>query len=78
MGLATLVSLKVPLGKSRGLRKFPVAPESMRVVVSMVYFSPCSLMGRRMVLLLVGATSTCLEGEEDVKMTPLFKNPMLF
>ena len=78
MGLATLVSLKVPLGKSRGLRKFPVAPESMRAVVSMVCFSPCSLIGRRMVLLLVGATSTWLEGEEDVKTTPLFNNPVLF
>ena len=78
MGLATLVSLKVPLGKSHGSRKFPVAPESMRAVVPTVCFSPCSLMGRRIVLLLVGATSTCLEGEEDVETTPLFKNPVLF
>ena len=78
MGLATLVSLKVPLGRSHGSRKFPIAPELMRAVVSTVCFSPCSLIGRRMVLLLVGATSTCLEGKEGVETTPLFKNPMPF
>ena len=38
--------------------KFPVAPESMRVVMSTVYFSPCSMMGRGMVLLFHSATST--------------------
>ena len=38
--------------------KFPVAPESMRVVVSTFCFSPCSMMGRCMVLLFCGATST--------------------
>ena len=38
--------------------KFPVAPESMRAVVLMVCFSPCSMMGRCMVLLFRGATST--------------------
>ena len=38
--------------------KFPVAPESMRAVVLTVCFSPCSTIGRRMVLLFCGATST--------------------
>ena len=38
--------------------KFPVALESMRAVVSTVCFSPCSTMGRCMVLLFHGATST--------------------
>ena len=38
--------------------KFPVASESIRAVVSMVCFSPCSTIGRHMVLLFCGATST--------------------
>ena len=38
--------------------KFPVTPESMRAVVSMVCFSPCSMIGRHMILLFCGATST--------------------
>ena len=51
-------SLKIPLGRRRGSMKFPVAPESMRAVMLTVCFSPCSTMGRRMVLLFCGATST--------------------
>ena len=38
--------------------KFPVAPESMRAVVSTVCFSSCSTIGRCMVPLFCGATST--------------------
>ena len=51
-------SLKIPLDKRQGFMKFLVAPESMRAVVSMVCFGPCSTMGRCMVLLFHGATST--------------------
>ena len=58
--------------------KFPVAPESMSVVVSTVLFFPCSKMGKLMVLLLGDATSTQLiKWEEDIKATSLFKNPRL-
>ena len=58
--------------------KFPVSPESMSAVVLTVLFFPCSKMGKLIVLLLGDATSTPLiEWEEDVKMTSLFKNPML-
>ena len=57
--------------------KFPVAPESMSVVVSTVLFFPCSKMGKLMVLLLGDATSTQLiEWEEDVEATSLFKHPI--
>ena len=56
--------------------KFPVAPESMRVVVSMVLLFPCSKMGKLIDLLLGSATSTRLiKWEEDVEMISLFKNP---
>ena len=58
--------------------KFPVAPESISVVVSMVLFFPCSEMGKLMVLLLGDATSIqFVEWEEDVKATSLFKNTRL-
>ena len=50
-------SLKIPLDKRQGSMKFPMAPESMRAVVSTVCFSSCSMMGRCMVLLFHGATS---------------------
>ena len=56
--------------------KFPVVPESMRVVVLTVLFFPCSEMGKLMFLLLGGATSAqFIEWEEDVEATPLFKDP---
>ena len=58
--------------------KFPVAPESISVVVSMVLFFPCSEMGKLMVLLLGDATSIqFVEWEKDVKATSLFKNTRL-
>ena len=55
---------------------FPVAPESMSVVVSMVLLFPCSEMGKLIDLLFGSATSTRLiEWEEDIKATSLVKNP---
>ena len=48
--------------------KFPVAPESMRAVVSTVLLFPCSKMGKLIDLLLGSATSTQLiKWEEDVE-----------
>ena len=59
--------------------KFPVAPESMSVVVSTVLLFPCSKMGKLIDLLLGSATSTQLtKWEEDIKATSLFKNPSLW
>ena len=58
--------------------KFPVAPESMSVVVSTVLLFPCSEMGKLIDLLFGSATSTQLtEWEEDVEATSLVKNPLL-
>ena len=58
--------------------KFPVAPESMSVVVSTVLLFPCSEMGKLIDLLLESVTSTQLiEWEEDIEVTSLFKNPLL-
>ena len=72
------MSLKIPLGKRRGSMKFPVAPESMRAVVSTVCFSPYSTIGRCIVLLFHGAMSTLLMlREEDVEAASLLKNPVL-
>ena len=78
MGVEVRVSLKIPLGKRRGSIKFPVAPESMRAVVLTVCFCPCSTIGRHIVLLFHGATSTLsMLREEDVEAASLLKNPML-
>ena len=72
------MSLKIPLGKRQGSIKFPVAPESMRAVVSTVCFSPCSTIGKCIVLLFHGATNTLsMLREEDVEVASLLKNPML-
>ena len=58
--------------------KFPVAPESMSAVVSMVLLFPCSKIGKLIDLLLGSATSTqSIEWEEDVEATSLVKNPLL-
>ena len=58
--------------------KFPVAPESMSVVVLTVLLFPCSGMGKLIDLLLGSTTSTRLiEWEEDVEVTSQFKNPLL-
>ena len=54
--------------------KFPVTPESMSGVVSMILLFPCSEMGKLIDLLLGSATSTQLiEWEEDVEATSLVK-----
>ena len=72
------MSLKIPLGKRRGSIKFPMAPKLMRAVVSTVCFSPCSTIGRRIVLLFRGATSTLsMLREEDIEVASLLKNPVL-
>ena len=56
--------------------KFPVAPELMSAVVSMILFLPCSEMEKLMVLLLGEATSTqFMEWEEDIRVTSFIKNP---
>ena len=58
--------------------KFPVAPESMSMVVLTVLLFPCSKMGKLIDLLLGSATSIQLIGwEEDIEVTSLVKNPLL-
>ena len=78
MGLGKQMRVKFSRERRHMSMKFPVAPESMRVVVLMVLFFPCSKMGKLMILLLGDTTSTqFIEWEEDVKVTSLFKNPRL-
>ena len=56
--------------------KFPVAPELIKVVVSMVCFPMSSLTGKRRVLSLSEATSTWdRDWEGNVEVTSHFKNP---
>ena len=79
MGLTQGVNLKIPFGRRQGSMKFPVAPESMRAVVSTVCLIPCREIGRRRVLFSRDATSTWFDARgEDVVAASLFKNPMLF
>ena len=67
MGLRQGVNLKIPFGRRQGSMKFPVAPESMRVVVSTVCLIPCRESGRWRVLFSRDATSTWFNArEEDV------------
>ena len=78
MGLGKRMRVKLSRERRQMSMKFPVAPESMSVVVSMVLFFPCNEMGKLIILLLGDATSKQLiESEEDIKTTSLFKNPML-
>ena len=78
-GLTQGINLKVPFSKRRRSMKFPVAPESMRAVVSTVCLIPCREIGRRRVLFSHDAMSTWFDArEEDVMAAPLFKNPVLF
>ena len=57
--------------------KFPVTPESMSAVVSMVLFFPCSEMEKLIDLLLGSATSIRVtKWEEDIEATSLVKNPL--
>ena len=79
MGSGKRMRVKLSRERRQISMKFPVAPESTSMVVSMVLFFPCSKMGKLIVLLLGDATSTRLiEWEEDVEMTSLFKNPVLW
>ena len=78
MGEGTLDNLKILMGNRQGLMKLPVSPESMRVVVLTVFLMPCNWIGRHIVLLFKGATSTLSElRREDVEVTLLLKNPVL-
>ena len=78
MGSGRQMRVKLSRERRRTSMKFPVAPESMNVVVSTVLLFPCSEMGKLIDLLLGSATSTQLiEWEEDVRATSLFKNPSL-
>ena len=56
--------------------KFPVAPELIRVVVSMVCFSMSNLTGKQRVLSLSEATSTWdRDWEGNIEIASCFKNP---
>ena len=56
--------------------KFPVAPESINVVVSTICFLMSNLIGKRRVFSLSEATSTWnKDWEGNVKVTSHFKNP---
>ena len=78
MGSGKRTRVKSSRERRRMSMKFPVAPESMSVVVSTVLFVPCREMGRLIDLLLGSATSTQLtKFEEDVEVTSLVKNPLL-
>ena len=56
--------------------KFPVAPESIRAVVSTVCFPMSNLTGKRRVLSLSGATNTWdRDWEGNVEVASHFKNP---
>ena len=79
MGLRQGVRLKIPFGRRQGSMKFPVAPESMRAVVSTVCLIPCREIRRRRVLFSCDATSTWFNAKEgDIVAASLFKNPVLF
>ena len=72
MGLTQGINLKVPFSKRWGSMKFPVAPESMRVVVSTVCLIPCREIGRRRVLF---SCDWFDAREEDAVAAPLSKIP---
>ena len=56
--------------------KFPVAPQSMRAVVSMICVPVANLIGRQIVRSLGKATNTWDRSwEEDVEVTSRIKNP---
>ena len=66
MGSGRRMRVKLLRDKGWMSMKFPVAPESMSVVVSTVLFFPCSEMGKLMVLLLNGKKT--LKGLPSVKI----------
>jgi hypothetical protein len=59
MGLGSPCRGKFARDRSPRSRKFPVAPESIRAVVSTIWLSTSSLTGKRRVLSFLEATSTC-------------------
>ena len=76
IGLGSHCSGKLALDKRPMSMKFPVAPQSMRVVVLMICVPLTSLMGRRMVCSFGRATSTWDKSwEDDVEANSRIKNP---
>ena len=70
IGLGNCCSRKLALDRRLMLMKFPVVPQSMRAVVSMICVPVASLIGRRMVHSFGRATSTWDKlWEDDVKVT---------
>ena len=79
MGVGSHSRTKLSLERSQRSMKFPVAPESISVEVSMILFFPCSEIGKVIDLLLGLATSTQSRVREgDVEASSLFKNPSLW
>ena len=78
IGIGRVLSLKMPFRRRRGSMKFPVAPESMSVRVSMVFLRPHRETGIHIVLFSWNATSTWFnDWEGDIEAASLFKNPIL-
>ena len=76
IGLGRHCRGKFAFNKRPMLMKFPVAPQSMRAVVSMICVPVASLIGRWMVCSFGKATSTWDKSwEEDVETTSRIKNP---
>ena len=76
MGLGRRCRGKFALDKRLMLMKFPVAPQSMRVVVSMICVPVANLIGRRIVRSFGKATNIWDKSwEEDVEATSRIKNP---
>ena len=76
IGLGSRCNGKLALDRRPTLMKFPVAPQSMRAVVSMICVPVASLIGRRMVCSFGRATSTWDKSwEGNVEVTSLIKNP---
>ena len=76
IGLGSRCSGKSALDRRPISMKFPVAPQSMRAVVSTICVPVSSLTGRRMVRSFGKATSTWDKSwEDDVEATSLIKNP---
>ena len=76
IGLGSRCNGKLALDRRPISMKFPVAPQSMRAVVSMICVPVTSLTGRRMVRSFGKATSTWDKSwEGDVEATSRIKNP---
>ena len=76
IGLGKCCSGKFALDKRLMLMKFPVAPQSIRAVVSTICVPVVSLIGRQIVRSFGKATSTWNKSwEEDIKVTFQIKNP---